>query len=147
MIRPHLIEGGTRKGEDMRNERKDVWRYDWMTDDQHECAALLADLYDGDYNVPGKIKEHDFGIRCCVYGPLCSFDCDRLTRLVVLGHDRCIRVEIGANGGPGRVELILHKRHTREGRMHERHPTLENAAVLIRMSTPPFDTPATGGAA
>lgn len=46
-------------------------------------------------------------------------------------HYRMIRFEI-APSGPGMLKLFFHKRHKREGRMYERHPTLEDHVTAIR---------------
>ena len=102
-----------------------------MTDDQAACFDLLAKVFHGEHNVP-PVRSFGKGIKCHVHsGQLATFDFDYLTRLVVLGHDQCIRVEV-CQGGPGTVGVVLFKRHTREGRMTERHPTMEDAMAKIR---------------
>ena len=102
-----------------------------MTTDQLACFDLLAKVFYGEHHVP-PVRSFGDGIKCHVYsGKLATFDFDYLTRLVVLAHDQCIRVEI-CQGGPGTVGVALHKRHTREGRMSERHPTIEDAIQKIR---------------
>lgn len=102
-----------------------------MTEDQRACFALLAKAFHGEHHVP-PVKQFGKGIKTNVYaGKLATFDFDYLTRLVVLGHDRCIRVEI-TQGGPGMIGVALFRRHAREGRMSERHPTIEDAIAKIR---------------
>jgi hypothetical protein len=66
-----------------------------------------------------------------VYDGLSTFDFDYLTRLVVLAHDRCVRVAI-VSSAPRRLGLTLHRRAGREGAMHERHPTIEEAVERMR---------------
>ena len=112
---------------------EDYYRQDWMTDDQWECAELLADLQGGFHHVTGKIKRAGDGIETSSFNfRAATYDFDGLTRLVVLAHDRMIRAEI-APSGPGMLKLYLQKRHLREGgHMHERHPELEQAAAAIR---------------
>ncbi len=65
------------------------------------------------------------------HGRLATYDFDGLTRAVVMAHDRCIRFEVGPSG-PGMVRLMVHKRHSRDGNMYERHPTLEEHVAEIR---------------
>jgi len=104
----------------------DFYRKEWMTDDQFECFKMLCDIMGGGNHLSGSVKAHSRGIELNTrnfYGA--TFDYDQLTKAVILAHDRCIRFEI-APSGPGMVKLILFKRQ-REGRMYERHPTLEEA--------------------
>lgn len=107
-------------------------RLEWMSDDQWECAELVADLMHGFHHISGKFEEWGSGIEInTTHGRLATFDFDGLTRLVVLAHDRCIRAEIRPSG-PGLIKIILHKRHIREGRQSEKHPTLEDNISRIR---------------
>ena len=106
-------------------------RQAWMTDDQYECACLFADVVGGFHHIFGKLKAWGDGIQSNVLGSWASFDFDQLTRILVLGHDRMIRVEIGSSG-PGMFRVVLHKRHTREGSTSKRHPTIETAIIRIR---------------
>ncbi len=108
----------------------------WMSDDQYECAEMLADLYSGWHHLPGKIKEHGGGIEINVSGfRLATFDFSALTVAVFMAHDRMIRFGVESSG-PRLVRLVLFKRHKREGRMHERHPTIEAALATYRQSYP-----------
>lgn len=107
--------------------------YNWMTEDQWECFEMLCDLCKGSHHVGGKVKPCGVGIEINIrYGFHAStFDYNGLTEAVILAHDRCIRFEIEPSG-PGMMKLKFHKRHYREGRMDERHPTLEDAITQIR---------------
>lgn len=95
------------------------YRADWMTDEQWECAQMLADLAGGFHHCD-KIKEFGSGIETNRAGELATFDFDGLTRAVVMAHDRAIRFAVSSSG-PGRIKLILHKRK-REGSISQRHP-------------------------
>lgn len=102
-----------------------------MSADQVDCFDLLSDAFGGDHHLPD-VYEYGRGIKCSVYsGKLSTWDFNYLTRLVVLAHDRCIRVEI-VQGAPGRVGLVLHRRHCRDGATHDRHPTMDEAIGLVR---------------
>ena len=108
-------------------------RLDWMSDDQWECYQMLGDLFFGFHHVTGKLHKWGTGIRLNTRNvdSFATFDFDRLTRAVVMAHDRMIRLEI-CPSGPGMLGITLFKRHAREGRMHQRHPTIEEAISVIR---------------
>lgn len=56
---------------------------------------------------------------------LSTYDSDTLTRLVFAAHDRCCRLTVVPSGPRGlRITVWLRKR---EGQLHERHPSLEEA--------------------
>lgn len=113
------------------------YRKDWMTDDQWECAEMLADLFYGWHHIQGEIKQSGRGIKLNTTASnwAATYDYDGLTRAVVMGHDRMIRFEFQPSG-PRMMQLHLSKRHLRDGRMHERHPTLEDAVAAIRGAKP-----------
>lgn len=103
-------------------------RQEWMDDDQWLCALFLSRLFNGFHHVTAPIRE--FGRGVCIntrYGNLSTFDYDYLTKAVIMAHNWCIRLEI-MGSGPGLIKLALWKRESREGRIHERHPTIKEAA-------------------
>jgi hypothetical protein len=107
-------------------------RKEWMTDDQWECVKMFASIMGGFHHVGGKFRALHAGV--CInepYGSWATFDFSDLTRIVVFAHDDMIRVEIRPSG-PRMLKFCLWKRHTRDGEMHKRHPTLEDAAATIR---------------
>ena len=107
--------------------------YNWMSLDQLYCYKMLCDWLGSKDRVP-PIKPAGNGIRISVFGgKLSTVDFDMLTKLVMLAHDRCIRVEL-AGGGPRHVGIILHARHTREGGIFDRHPTMEEALQKHRQN-------------
>lgn len=107
----------------------------WMTEDQLYCYEMVCDWLCGAHHVP-TVKSFGTGIRVSVpSSSLSTFDRDRLTSLVLLAHDRCVRVELG-NGGPWRTSVILHRRPAREGCINQRHPTIEEALTLHRRYWP-----------
>lgn len=108
--------------------------YPWMSDDQKECFELLCDIHGGGNHVFGKLypmQKSGIYINSTCSHYLATFDFDNLTRAVVLAHDRMIRFAIEPSG-PNMLKLCFSKRHTREGRMYERHPTIEEAIAGIR---------------
>ncbi len=107
-----------------------------MTQKQLDCYAMLVDMFCGEHHIPGIIKEcGTSGILInCQTSAFSTYDFDELTRLVVMGHDRCIRVEI-VPSGPNMIGLRLYKRK-RDGKMWERHPTLEDAIASVRKRFP-----------
>lgn len=105
-----------------------------MTDDQRECYQLFCDLVYGEHHICGKVWARGFGLKwnsTNLTGKLSTYDFNHLTRLVVMAHDRCIRVEVDALA-PRIIEIIAFKRHKREGCMTERHPTIQEAIMQIR---------------
>lgn len=94
--------------------------------DKQVAIDFFSEFYYGEHHIPGKIKEcgrgwsvnHD-------KGSLSTFDFNQLTRLVLMAHEKCIRVEVI----PIRnyiLQIAIHQRK-REGSMIERHPTIEQA--------------------
>lgn len=62
-------------------------------------------------------------------GGMGTYDGDILTRLVLLAHDMCVRVEIQPN--MRYLKLVFHPRQ-REGSISEKHPTLESHVAGLR---------------
>lgn len=103
-----------------------------MTDAQRDCFDLLCEVFHGEHHVPGSIYACGRGIYCSAMGGMLStFDFDYLTRLVVLAHDRCVRVEL-MSSSPHRIGLALHRRASRDGPSYDRHPTIEDAITQVR---------------
>lgn len=103
-----------------------------MTEAQRACFDLLCDVFHGEHHAPERIYAFGRGIKCNAESHrLSTFDFDYLTRLVVLAHDACVRVEI-VSSGPGRIGLVLHKRTSRTGSSYDRHPTMEEAIERVR---------------
>jgi hypothetical protein len=62
---------------------------------------------------------------------LSTFDSNRLTELVIAAHDQCVRVTVGPSG-PKRVKIQMWPRKGREGKLYNRHPTIEQAIETAR---------------
>lgn len=103
-----------------------------MTEAQRACFDLLCYVFHGEHHAPERIYAFGRGIKCNAESHrLSTFDFDYLTRLVVLAHDACVRVEI-VSSGPGRIGLVMHKRAGRTGNSFDRHPTMEEAIERVR---------------
>lgn len=101
-----------------------------------EVADLLGDTFQGIYHLSYRALqktqwENNYVIEFNYSGSLETVDFNLLTILVVLAHDRMIRVSIRGIG-PGYMQLIFHKRTRRTGKFHERYPTIENHIKQIR---------------
>jgi len=64
---------------------------------------------------------------------LSTYDFDLLTRLVVMAHEECVRVSVRSSG-PRLVKICLWPRRGRDGRVDDRHPTIEQAIERVRAS-------------
>lgn len=105
------------------------------------AANLLGDAFFGIYHLrQSALRNTNWGnphwVEITLYGDLATFDSDALTRLVVLAHDRCVRLQV-RGVGPGCMKLGLSPRDGREGRMYSRHPTMEDAVAAIRRDYSP----------
>jgi hypothetical protein len=101
-----------------------------MSPDQLACYRLLVDAFGGENHLPMPIRRCGFGIRMSTRRDLSTTDSNMLTLLVVLAHDRAIRLTV-APGMPGGVSIHLWKRQ-REGGFSECHPTIEDATASVR---------------
>lgn len=128
-------------------EVNDAWR--WLESNRRcvdstlppcsEFGRIVATIIDralyGIHNQPrGQRKANWDGtlfIELIVSRNLATFDFRSLTNLVVLCHDACVRMEIQSSG-PWGHKLIFHPRSGRDGRMSDRHPTLEDSALYVR---------------
>jgi hypothetical protein len=101
-----------------------------------EVANLLGDVYGGIYHLDfcplGKVNWSDpFFIRFLLGRGESTFDGGEMTALVVLSHDRMIRIEINPCNFRY-LELLFHKRKSRDGDISQRMPTIEDHIALIR---------------
>lgn len=99
-------------------------------------ADLLGDVFLGIYHIEtAELRQVDWSnatwIEVPINSALCTVDFDHLTRLMVLAHDRMIRVDIQGLER-GWLLLLFHQRESRSGQMWARYPTLEDHAALLR---------------
>lgn len=104
-------------------------------------ADFLGDVFAGIYHLDPKALsrvdwsnnhhiEFSLGWRC-----LSTTDYDELTRIVVLGHDRMIRIQIDASTHKY-LRLMFHQRSSRTGDYSTRYPTMEDHVAEIRAQYP-----------
>jgi hypothetical protein len=62
---------------------------------------------------------------------LCTFDGNELTRLVLLAHERCIRVSVGPSG-PRMIKITITGRDPSSETIMCGHPTIEQAIGSFR---------------
>ena len=103
-----------------------------------EAADFLGDLYLGIYHMDTRSLRKvrwDDPYYMLVQLPACSslatFDGNMLTRIVVLSHDRMLRVDI-TSVNFNYMSRLIHKREVRVGNTSERMPTMEKHIEAIR---------------
>lgn len=100
-----------------------------------EVADILGQVWRGIYHLEKQIRKVDwantFWITINIYGDLSTYDFSRLTELVVLCHDRMLRLEISPCNFRY-LTLIFHQRMNRDGMIGERMPTMEDHIQAIR---------------
>jgi len=100
-------------------------------------ANLLGDVFHGIYHLEDnalkrvKWNNTNYIVFSLGWRSLATIDNDALTALVVLAHDRMLRVEIEASTR-NYLRLVFHQRHDRAGKMGKRCPTMEDHIAEIR---------------
>lgn len=100
-------------------------------------ADILGNLYDGLHHMRDTSLFHErtdwsgkLNIEVVIQQSLSTYDFKNLTELLILCHDNAVRLEI--NGASrGYVRLYFHPRK-REGKVSQRHPTLEEQIQQVR---------------
>lgn len=110
-----------------------------FTTDQRHCIEMLGDWACGFHHLPMP-KEWGRGVRVHWTGDLSTWDFDRLTRLVLLAHKHCVRIEIGP-GGPRGVAIMAHRRVDGLRSITEGHPDLEQLTKRIEAMRVPVVVP------
>lgn len=97
-----------------------------------QATEFFSQFYGGEHHIPDwKPKRYGYGWSVNHdRGSLATFDFNELTRLVIMAHDACIRVEVAAVRN-GIIRIAIWKR-VREGNISLRHPTLEHAIDSFR---------------
>ena len=98
------------------------------------CRAMRCGPYDLGRTFETAEWAGERWVRFIVYakgGRLCTVDGDGLTRLVIGAHEEMIRVDVSPHTFC-HLEILMHRRHTREGSISQRHPTIEQAVESYR---------------
>ena len=100
-----------------------------------KTTRILSRAYGGEHHIPGKIKDNGHFIECNIFGGIATYDCNRLTRLVIGAHDECCRMEISPSG-PGLIKLRFSERKRPEEcgeyPLMSGHVTIEEAVQVYR---------------
>ena len=109
---------------------------DGISDFGKKVADILGDMAFGIYHLDVRaLRKVDWKnegyISVVVYGGLATYDTDTLTRLIVLCHDRMVRLEVSAATWK-HLRLEFWPRTSRDGELYTRHPTMETAIENIR---------------
>jgi hypothetical protein len=100
---------------------------------KQDAINFFGALFYGEHHIPGEVTECGYGWKISSnYIQLSTFDYNALTRLVLLAHDNCVRVDVSARG-MNRLVISIYPRQ-RDGDMSKRHPTIEEHIPLIRDS-------------
>jgi len=95
-----------------------------------KVEIFLIDVFGGRHRV-AKLIDNGGHFVCIPHGSVSTFDDDRLTRIVLSSHRLCLRAEIDNHGMRG-IKILLHNRKGRTGRLHERHPTIEDVIARTK---------------
>ncbi len=96
-----------------------------FTAQQQECIDLLSKVFGGRHQLNEIHAIGENTIAMSYWNALSTFDGGQLTHLVILAHEKAIRVEISADKSD--LRIVLSYRGKREGMIFERHPDLETA--------------------
>lgn len=92
----------------------------------------------GVYNLPINWRKAEFVSGASIFAirsSMATFDFNQMTRLVILAHDYCVRVEVSART-VRYLELMFHDRKPDGIEIWERHPTIEAAIAAVRKAAP-----------
>ena len=99
------------------------------TADKQRCYDLLVSLVGGVHHL-GSVRHFGNGLRASYCKSEAStYDCDLLTWIVLLAHQRHCRVGV-ENGGPRAIAITVFARKP-EGDMFSRHPGLADLQQRI----------------
>lgn len=124
----------------------DSWQADWV---ENHLGIMLPDIGRkavhllcaakgcGPYDFVSTFRRadwrHGVGVSLVINGELATWDSNGLSALVIGAHDLCVRVAI-EGCGPRLMRVSMWQREGRDGPIHKRHPTMEQAAALVRGS-------------
>jgi hypothetical protein len=100
---------------------------------KEEATAFFSEFYGGQHHIPHSgVKHCGLGFKVIhQQGNLATVDGNSLTKLVLMAHDKCIRVEVMPVNFSN-LQIAIWKRQNRDGGITERHPTIEQAIESFR---------------
>lgn len=108
---------------------------DKLNDHNRRHIEMIAESWQTRvYNLPINWEKAEFTPNYTVItirSMMATFDFDQMTRLVILAHDYCVRVDVSARA-PGYLQLIFHDRQRDGTKIYNRHPTIEAAIEAVR---------------
>ncbi len=102
---------------------------------REEGELFFSDFYCGKHHFPSKLREWGWGFSMNHYGDLSTTDFDGLTRLVLMAHDRCVRVELIACNMQY-TRIAISRRDPKSTSIMEGHPTIERSLAAWREHHP-----------
>ena len=96
------------------------------------AEEFYSEFFYGLHHLPDEIKPFGYGWSVACRKPLASTDYNDLTRLVLMAHDKCIRVEVVPKG-MNRYLLTLSPRQ-RDGKLMTGHPTIDQAIEMYELN-------------
>ena len=106
----------------MKEQRKRLEKKD-CTPGQLRCWKAWSWCVGGDHHME-KVYECGHGIRTTTYGSCSTHDGNLMTRMVLIAHLDCVRLDVD-NGGPNRIAVIIHPRDPEATGTCEGHPNLD----------------------
>lgn len=107
-----------------------------------KVADMLGDLFQGIYHLDDdKLKAVDWASNHHIefalgWTALSTYDNSLLTHLVLMAHQRAIRVQISPRSNKY-LSMVFHSRKSgMEHEWHERHPTIEEAIAAFNKNFP-----------
>lgn len=104
---------------------------------KEQATQFFSEFYRGEHHIPGYgVKQWGHGF--CVEhdrGGFATSDFNELTRFVLMGHDKCIRVEIEAIK-KGVMRVAIWKRDPNSNSISEGHPTIDKAIESYNNNKP-----------
>ncbi len=89
------------------------------------CSIIFGGLHNTNSNILKKTNWADpYCISITTVHSLSTYDDNRLTVLVLLAHDMCVRIEI-TSCNFNYIKIMFHQR-TRTGNFMSRHPSIED---------------------
>ncbi len=96
---------------------------------KEEAIDFFSEFYFGAHHIPGDspktVGNHGWAVMHNL-GELATFDYNGLTRLVLMAHDKCIRVSISPVRN-GIMKIMIHRRSREDKSIFGGHPTIEQA--------------------